>query len=245
MTTLKGDLAVRQSKGHIGIHLSHRNDICGKKKRKLPIRIMKWIFGVVGMVILAVVIFITGSRNINYIKHYELIKNGIDEGSFISLGGQKQDPANETASFEQAEEDLDDLVDYAIKRFGQEKVIILGHSYGTILGSIYAREHPEKVMAYIGAAQVVSLEKMDIVSYEDALSKAKAAGDDIAALENAYEEFKEDGSITNMMNLRHLTSAYHPAAVPDRATMMAIQSPYFGVDDFRWFLKQLGDIDLL
>jgi len=46
-----------------------------------------------------------------------------------------------------------------------------------------------------------------------------------------------------MMNLRHLTAQYHPATVSDKSTMMAIQSPYFGVDDFRWFLKQLGSIE--
>lgn len=289
--------------GHIGIHLSYRNDVCGKKKSMLPIQIIKWIFCVIGILLMVTVIFITGSRNINYIKHYELIRNGIDEGIYVPLGGQEQyvlirgmntnnpiiiylhggpsspdtyttygftdylvgdytviawdqrgcgrtyfhnqevDPANETASFDQAQKDLDDLVDYAIERFGQEKVIILGHSYGTILGSVYVREHPEKVSTYIGAAQVVSLEKMDIVSYEDALSKARTAGDDTTALEKAYEDFKEDDGLTNLMNLRHLTSEYHPATVPDRATMMAVQSPYFGVDDFRWFLKQLGDME--
>ncbi len=130
-----------------------------------------------------------------------------------------------------------------LKRFGQDQVVILGHSYGTILGSMYARNHPEKVSAYIGAAQVVSLKKMDLYSYEDALARAREAGDDTAALEAAYEAFRDDGSLTNMMNLRHLTARYHPATVPDKATMMAIQSPYFGVDDFRWFLKQLGDIE--
>ena len=237
---------------------------------------------------IAVILFVTGSRNINYAKHYQMIQNGVDEGTFLTLGGQEQyvlirgmntenpvmiylhggpsspdtyttygfsddlidnytviawdqrgcgrtyfhnlddDPKNEKASFEQAQEDLDALVDYTLERFGQDKVIILGHSYGTILGSVYVREHPEKVSAYIGAAQVVSLEKMDIYSYEDALARAKEAGDDTAALETAYEAFRTDGCITNMMSLRHLTAQYHSATVSDKATMMAIQSPYSG-----------------
>ncbi len=289
--------------GHIGIHVGHRNEVYGKKKSKLPIRLLKWFFTLIGIVMIAVILFITGSRNINYMKHDRMIQNGIDEGMFLTLGGQEQyvlmrgmnkenpviiylhggpsspdtyitygftddliddytvvawdqrgcgrtyfhnldhDPNNEKASFEQAQEDLDELVDDALARFGQEKVIILGHSYGTILGSVYARNHPEKVSAYIGAAQVVSLEKMDIYSYEDALVRAKKAGDDTAALENAYEAFRTDNSLTSMMNLRHLTAQYHPVTVPDQTMMMAIQSPYFGVDDFRWFLKQLGDME--
>lgn len=289
--------------GHIGIHIGHRNEAYCRKKRKLSIRILKCFFAFIGLLMIVVILLIIGSRNINYAKHYKMTKNGIDEGTFLTLGGQEQyvlmrgmntenpviiylhggpsspdtyttyaftddliddytvvawdqrgcgrtyfhnldnDPKNEKASFEQAQEDLDELVDYALERFGQDKVIILGHSYGTILGSVYVREHPEKVSAYIGAAQVVSLEKMDIYSYEDALAKAKETGDNTAALEKAYEAFRTDSSITNMMNLRHITAQYHPATVSDKATMMAIQSPYFGVDDFRWFLKQLGNIE--
>lgn len=289
--------------GHIGIHMGHRNEVCGRKNRKLPIRILKWFFTMIGILMIAVILFTVGSRNVNYAKHYKMIQNGVDEGTFLTLGGQEQyvlirgmnaknpviiylhggpaspdtyttygftddliddytviawdqrgcgrtyfhnldhDPKNETVSFEQAQEDLDELVDYALERFGQENVVILGHSYGTILGSVYVRNHPEKVSAYIGAAQVVSLEKTDIYSYKDALARAREAGDDTAALEKAYEAFQLDGSITNMMNLRHLTSQYHPATVPDKAAMMAVQSPYFAVDDFRWFLKQLGDIE--
>ena len=43
--------------------------------------------------------------------------------------------------------------------------------------------------------------------------------------------------------MRSLTSKYHPASVSDQATWMAVTSPYFGTDDFRWFLKQLGDMN--
>ena len=40
-----------------------------------------------------------------------------------------------------------------------------------------------------------------------------------------------------------MVSQYHSVSVSDKATWMAITSPYFGVSDFRWFLKQLGDMD--
>lgn len=289
--------------GHIGIHIGHRNEVYGKKKGKLPSRILKSVLALIGILMAVSILFVIASRNRNYVSHYKMLDNGVDEGAYLTLGGQEQyvlmrgintenpviiylhggpsspdtyatygftdylidrytvvawdqrgcgrtyfhnldnDPKNETASFDQALKDLDELVDYAMDRFGQDKVILLGHSYGTILGSVYVKAHPEKISAYIGAAQVVSLEKTDIYSYEDALARAKEAGDDTMALENAYEAFQTDGGIANMMNLRHLTAPYHPTAVSDKAAMMAIQSPYFGVDDFRWFLKQLGSIE--
>lgn len=289
--------------GHIGIHLRHKHEIFGKKKSKLPIRILKWIAGVFAIILISVSVFVIGCRNVNYIKHYQMIDHGVDEAAYVTLGDQEQyvlmrgmnnenpviiylhggpsspdtyvtygftdyliddytivawdqrgcgrtyfhniesDPENTKTSYEQAQEDLDDLVDYALERFGKDTVIIMGHSYGTILGSEYALAHPEKVSAYIGVAQVVSLEKSDIYSYEDALQKAKEAGDDTSELESAFDNFQNGGDLTDMMKVRSLTSKYHPASVSDQATWMAVTSPYFGTDDFRWFLKQLGDMN--
>ena len=153
------------------------------------------------------------------------------------------DVNNNTASFEQALADLDELVDYARERFHQDKVIILGHSYGTILGSVYARTCPEKVDTYIAAAQVTSLEETDMYSYRDALSKARQNGENTSELENAYTQYESDKSLMNLMNLRNKIYPYHPVEIGDKATWMAVVSPYFGVDDLRWFFIQLGNFE--
>ena len=105
---------------------------------------------------------------------------------------------------------MDALVDYLRERFGQEKIIIMGHSYGTILGSSYVKAHPEKVSAYIAVAQVVSLEKSDLYSYQDALAKAKAAGDDFSMMETAYQKYASDPTLVNLMEVRSEVSKYHP-----------------------------------
>ena len=155
-----------------------------------------------------------------------------------------EDPDNRTATFEQAENDLNCLVDYVCERFGQDQVIIMGHSYGTILGSQYALDYPDKVTAYIGVAQVTSLEQTDIYSYEDALNRAWEAGDDTTALEDAFADYSADESLVKLMELRDIVSDYHPVEVQDSETWDAVVSPYFGMDDFRWFLKQLGDMEV-
>ncbi len=289
--------------GHIGIHLQHKREVCGKAKRKLPAGIFGWICGLFAGIIIAILVLVIGCRNLNYMQHYALVKKGVDEGVYVELGGQEQyvllrgedvknpvivylhggpsssdtyatygfskyltddytvlawdqrgcgrtyfrnmekDPENATATYAQALTDLDELVDYARERFGQEKVIILGHSYGTILGSEYALANPEKVSAYVSVAQVISMEKMVVYSYEDALKKAKEAGDDTAELETAFETFCESEDMTDMMKVRALGTKYQPVKVADRATLISVISPYFGVDDFRWFLKQLGSLD--
>lgn len=64
------------------------------------------------------------------------------------------DPDCETVTFEQALLDTDAMVDWVCERFGQEKVILIGFSYGTMLGVKYVQEHPEKVAAYVGVGQL-------------------------------------------------------------------------------------------
>ncbi len=155
----------------------------------------------------------------------------------------KNDPDNDTATFEQALDDLDVLVSYACERFGKDKVIIMGHSYGTVLGSVYVRRHPDKVKAYIGIGQVVSIEDADIYSYKDAITKARAAGDDITELEKVYDEFCKDPGIPTLVSLRNLTSKYHPVTREADYFGLALFSPYAGIDDIRWFGKQMGDVN--
>lgn len=152
------------------------------------------------------------------------------------------DPNNETATFEQAQADLDEVVDYLRDRFNTEKVIIVGHSYGTMLGSKYTLDHPEKVAAYIGVGQVVSSES-EIYSYEDALARAKANGDDTTEMVTAYETYLEDSSLMNMLALRGHVSKYHTQEIQTNTIWMGVASPYMGIDDIHWFLKQLGSLE--
>ena len=151
------------------------------------------------------------------------------------------DPDNSTATFEQAQTDLDQLVDYLCGRFDKEKVIIIGHSYGTLLGGKYALEHPEKVAAYIGVGQVVSLES-DIYAYEHALSLAKEKGDDTATMEAAYETYIAEPTLLNLMAMRNAAAPYHKAEIQTNTIWLGVASPYMDITDLRWFMKQMGDL---
>src|SRR5690606_15705191 len=69
------------------------------------------------------------------------------------------------------------------RRFHKEKVILLGHSWGTVLGTIYASRHPGKVMAYIGVAQIADVPEGDRLSHEFALGEAEKRNNARAATE--------------------------------------------------------------
>ena len=152
------------------------------------------------------------------------------------------DPNNANLSFNQQLADLDALVDYCCDRFGQDQVIILGHSYGSMLGSSYVMAHPEKVSAYIGVGQCVNETDYygEVYAYEDALRIAQEQGDDTSAMEAAYEDFMSDLSLDHLLTLREYTLTYHPQTdMTDTATSAAVFSPVLGVDDVRWYWLEI------
>ena len=74
-------------------------------------------------------------------------------------------------------EDLDGLVDRVCDRFGKDRVVLLGHSWGTILGTRYAATHPEKVSVYVGVGQIADFSEDERTSFRWALEQAERRGD--------------------------------------------------------------------
>lgn len=79
--------------------------------------------------------------------------------------------------------DLGEVVGLVKKRFGKEKVLLLAHSWGTILGTLYAHRHPEDVAAYVGVGQIADMPEGERVSYTFALTEAERRGDRKAVAE--------------------------------------------------------------
>ena len=76
--------------------------------------------------------------------------------------------------------DAEEMVQHLRARFGQDKIFLLGHSWGSLLGIRLAHEHPGWFHAYIGAGQAVDMIANEAVSYAYAYQAATEAGDDKA-----------------------------------------------------------------
>jgi len=74
-------------------------------------------------------------------------------------------------------EDCNELIDYLRKRFHTQKVFIVAHSGGTVIGIKIAYNYPEKIHAYVGVAQVVNEYEQQKVSYDFIIEEAQKAGD--------------------------------------------------------------------
>ncbi len=83
----------------------------------------------------------------------------------------------ENVTIEQYTKDIIELSEYLKRRFRQEKIYLLGHSWGTIIGVRAAQARPDLFYAYIGAAQMVNVRETDQIIYRELLEYAQTTGD--------------------------------------------------------------------
>lgn len=79
--------------------------------------------------------------------------------------------------------DLDQLIAYMQRRFGKQKIVLAGHSWGTSFGVAYAQRHPQNLAAFVGVSQVVNATAGERISYRFTLNEAKKRGDSEALRE--------------------------------------------------------------
>jgi pimeloyl-ACP methyl ester carboxylesterase len=86
------------------------------------------------------------------------------------------DIPEESMTLEQMISDTREVTNYLRKRFGQEKIYLMGRSGGTFIGMHVAAQAPELYHAYIGIAQMSDHLKSERMAYEYMLKEYRNAG---------------------------------------------------------------------
>jgi pimeloyl-ACP methyl ester carboxylesterase len=73
-----------------------------------------------------------------------------------------------------------EVAEFIRKRLHKNRVILLGHSWGTILGVSMVQRRPDLFYAYVGTGQVVDMEQNEKVSYEMVFKRVRSSGDEKA-----------------------------------------------------------------
>lgn len=86
------------------------------------------------------------------------------------------DPAKikPTLTVDRMEQDTAELVQYLRSKYGKDKIFVIAHSWGTVLGLRLAQQHPDWLYAYIGMGQIIDMRESERRDYESALASAKA-----------------------------------------------------------------------
>jgi proline iminopeptidase len=88
----------------------------------------------------------------------------------------------EAFTLDRAVADVVELADILRERFDEERIYVMGESWGTILGVLAVQERPDLFHAFIGSGQMVDIVDTDRRVYADLVAYAEGAGDaDLAA----------------------------------------------------------------
>ena len=195
-----------------------------------------------------------GPANPDAFFTYEFAKEIVDDFTYVSWDqrgcgrtyykNKSTDPENKTADFEQAIEDVDALVNYLCDRFKKDKVILMGHSYGSLLGVNYVSKHPEKVESYIGIGQSVSIAETQARNYNEIMSLTEQDNPKLSKLTEAYLSLKENFNLENLSGFQRLTMSFFLANMPDlkqkNQLKLIFSSPDLAFSDIRWLLGMLN-----
>jgi pimeloyl-ACP methyl ester carboxylesterase len=75
-------------------------------------------------------------------------------------------------------QDLFEVIQYLKKKYSKQKIVILGHSWGSVLGSVFIRKYPQEIAYYIGTGQVVNMLENEQVGYNKVKELIEQAGDE-------------------------------------------------------------------
>jgi pimeloyl-ACP methyl ester carboxylesterase len=119
-----------------------------------------------------------------------------------------------TNTMEQLIEDTHEICIYLKEKHHKDGIIILGHSFGSALGLLFARKYPEDVMCYFGTGQMVGTIVNEKTLYEKTLSLAKSFGNkkDVKTLDN-MKTYPTDNynneTKQNLLRLRGMAQKYN------------------------------------
>ena len=83
----------------------------------------------------------------------------------------------ETMTMDQMISDTIEVADYLRDRFAQDRILLLGHSWGSYLGIQVAARAPDRFLAYVGMAQIVHQLRSEVMAHDYLLGAYRSRGD--------------------------------------------------------------------
>lgn len=140
-------------------------------------------------------------------KHF-IVVNWDQRGS-----GKSYNPKidTNTLNIQSTYNDTIQLVEYLKKKFSVEKVYLVGHSWGTYVGMLAAKNNPELFYAFVGVGQVADQQSNEFEIRKYALDNALAEGNQkaIAELQAVGNPPYTKTDFTNKISINRKWSTYY------------------------------------
>ena len=179
-------------------------------------------------------------------------------GKTLGRAGGNPDPNTDMATMVS---DGIAVSEYLRQRLPQNKLVIVGHSWGSILGARMALARPDLYAAYIGTGLVAaSATERQTWLYAYLLAHAQAAGDakDVAELRNGAGPPPWPDNSPAMMHMVHAAGPYLPPALSyndnaravltdpnwSLADVLALQRGMTGMLQTKLWIREVRDVEI-
>lgn len=178
-------------------------------------------------------------------KHYTVVnwdQRNVGKTYFLN----DPEKVTDTLSISRAVKDTKDVVLYLKEKFKKDNVIILGHSWGTILGTTFAQKYPEHVGGYIGISQGIDVLNTERIGYKRTLKAVKAA-DDKESFDylSQYPDYPfVDGKYkgTVLQKVGNIKRKYLQNGITVNQMKNIIFSPDYTLNDITYYFKDIASL---
>lgn len=107
------------------------------------------------------------------LEEYFTVVNYDQRGAGRTYLDNDPEQVRPTLHIDRFADDAAEIAKAMAQRYGKRKVILVGHSWGTVVGMRAVLAHPELFHAYVGIGQVISMLDNEQISFDFALAQAR------------------------------------------------------------------------
>ncbi|HEV8332381.1 MAG TPA: alpha/beta hydrolase [Steroidobacteraceae bacterium] len=131
------------------------------------------------------------------LEEYFTIVNYDQRGAGKTYVEDHSDATGETLHIPRYVDDAIEIAEYVRKRYGKSKVILMAHSWGTVIGMNAVLKRPDLFYAYVGIGQFINTRDNEKISFDYGMQQAQAHGNTAAVKEmEAIAPYPGDQPIT-------------------------------------------------
>jgi pimeloyl-ACP methyl ester carboxylesterase len=165
-------------------------------------------------------------------RHFTVVtwdQRGCGKSYYEGLGA-------ESITFDRLLSDTHELIQMMRARLGVQKVYLMGLSWGSTLGTLTARNHPELLHAYIGVGQAVNVERGVPLAHEAALARAIELGHEeaitsLSAIQTDPVDWDQVGTLRDWLEVLGFGDIHDPSLLPGFASEAGPLTEYTAVNE--------------
>lgn len=203
-----------------------------------------------------VIVYLHGGPGESVIPFAGFLASGIDFATVIFYDQRgtgrtqlKNNSSSDSITFGALLTDLRCTISQIRKKYGVDKVILMGHSWGTVLGTQYALRYPEDLHCYIGVGQVVDFrdgERMCLDITKERMGTPDEEDQRILDKLGSYPDNLDRKNVLKMiLTARTLERKYKTAANTDGIREIMKESGTFSWKDIPGMLSLKKNINLM